>query len=145
MAAVNMGSKITVKRGKERTDSSLLTLICWSSTGQMGGEGESQEDKSEAEQAEQERLEALQEAEDRRKEKHRKLEEEREKMRQEIRDKYGIKKREEKEAEMNQAIAEGGLNRRKKTPAELAAEQEAEELDDFTSKSTICFKEDLMA
>ncbi|XP_013786142.1 complexin-like [Limulus polyphemus] len=107
-------------------------------TGQIGGEGENQEDKNEAEQAEQERLDALREAEERRKEKHRKMEEEREKMRQEIRDKYGIKKKEEKEAEMNQAIAEGSLNRRKKTPAEIAAEQEAEEQDDFTKlKNTL--------
>ena len=54
----------------------------------MGGsEGPSPEEKEKMEQLEKERLEALREAEDRRLEKHRKLEEEREGMRQGIRDK----------------------------------------------------------
>lgn len=96
-------------------------------------ESENSEDKDGADEEEQERLEALREAEDRRKEKHRKMEEEREKMRQEIRDKYGIKKKEEVQQEDPFADMEGGsLNRKRKTPAELAAEAEAEEQDDFT-------------
>lgn len=96
-------------------------------------ESENSEDKDGADEEEQERLEALREAEDRRKEKHRKMEEEREKMRQEIRDKYGIKKKEEVQPEDPFADMEGGsLNRKRKTPAELAAEAEAEEQDDFT-------------
>lgn len=59
-------------------------------TGQMGaggGEEESKEDRENAAELEQERLEALREAEERRKEKHMKMEAEREKMRQGIRDK----------------------------------------------------------
>lgn len=58
--------------------------------GAVGGDGETDEDKEKAEEEERERREAIQEAEDRRKEKHRKMEEEREKMRQEIRDKVRI-------------------------------------------------------
>ncbi|KAH9363051.1 hypothetical protein HPB48_014167 [Haemaphysalis longicornis] len=58
---------------------------------QIGGDGETSEDKEAEAEAEQERLEALREAEERRKEKHRRMEEEREKMRQQIRDK-GIRK-----------------------------------------------------
>ena len=38
--------------------------------------------------------------------------------------------------------SEGGLNRRKKTPEELAAEAEEANLDDFTSKLTIQLKHD---
>ncbi|KAH7978407.1 hypothetical protein HPB49_005469 [Dermacentor silvarum] len=60
---------------------------CWKSYGQIGGDGETSEDKEAEAEAEQERLEALREAEERRKEKHRRMEEEREKMRQQIRDK----------------------------------------------------------
>lgn len=52
-----------------------------------GGESEDGDTKDKDEEAERERLEAIKEAEDRRKEKHRKMEEEREKMRQDIRDK----------------------------------------------------------
>lgn len=56
---------------------------------------------------------------------------------------YGIKKREEKEAEerarqeelMGGPLGEAGLNRAKKTPEELAAEAAAADQDDFTSKS----------
>ncbi|XP_018316301.1 complexin isoform X3 [Mycetomoellerius zeteki] len=58
------------------------------------------------------------------------MEEEREKMRQEIRDKYNIKKREEVQ-EMPQEEP-NPLMRKKKTPEELAAEAEAEDEDDFT-------------
>lgn len=56
---------------------------------------------------------------------------------------YGIKKREEKEAEerarqeelMGGPLGEAGLNRAKKTPEELAAEAAAADQDDFTSES----------
>ncbi|XP_074598963.1 synaptic transmission protein complexin [Brevipalpus obovatus] len=112
-----------------------------------GGGGESAEEKEKLEELERERLEALREAEDRRREKHRKLEEEREKMRQGVREKYGIKKREEKEEEMrkqqealmkgvNPSAEAGGLNRSKKTPEELAAEAAAQEQDEFTKIRT---------
>lgn len=109
-----------------------------------GTEGPTAEEKEKLQQLEQERLEALREAEERRKEKHRKMEEEREGMRQGIRDKYGIKKKEEKEAEMKKQQEEkmggaiGGLNRMKKTPEEIAAEQAEANQDDFTKfKNTI--------
>lgn len=52
-----------------------------------GGEGPTPEEKEKLEQLERERLDALREAEERRVEKHRKMEEEREGMRQGIRDK----------------------------------------------------------
>jgi ACYPI007078 protein len=62
----------------------LLDLFFFSD---IGGGGESAEDKEKLEELERERLEALREAEERRQEKHRKLEEEREKMRQGVRNK----------------------------------------------------------
>jgi len=109
--------------------------------GQVGGEGEtSTEDGGAEAEAEAERLEALREAEDARKEKHRKMEEEREGMRQGIRDRYGIKKKEEliPVAEPEMDMGPAGLNRRKKTPEEIAAENEAAEQDDLTKlKNTI--------
>lgn len=57
---------------------------------------------------------------------------------------YGIKKREEKEAEerarqeelMGGPLGEAGLNRAKKTPEELAAEAAAADQDEFTSEYT---------
>lgn len=93
--------------------------------------GDDETDKEKEEEAERERQEAIREAEERRKEKHRKMEEEREKMRQEIRDKYKIMKKEEV---VEQAPQEepNPLMRKKKTPEELAAEAEQEDLDDFT-------------
>jgi len=104
-----------------------------------GSEGPTAEEKEKLAQLEQERLDALREAEERRTEKHRKMEEEREGMRQGIRDKYGIKKREEKEAEMKKQMEEKmgggsdtGINRKKKTPEEIAAEQAEANQDDFT-------------
>ncbi|CAG2100333.1 unnamed protein product [Medioppia subpectinata] len=103
-----------------------------------GGEGPTPEEKEKLQQLETERLDALREAEERRQEKHRKMEEEREGMRQGIRDKYGIKKREEKEAELKKEMEErmgtaaGGVNRSKKTPEEIAAEAAAADQDDFT-------------
>ncbi|XP_035894423.1 complexin isoform X1 [Anopheles maculipalpis] len=101
--------------------------------GAVGGDGgDDENDKEKEEEAERERQEAIREAEERRKEKHRKMEEEREKMRQEIRDKYNIKKKEEI---VEQAPQEepNPLMRKKKTPEELAAEAEQEDLDDFTN------------
>lgn len=68
--------------------------------------------------------EALREAEQKRQEKHRRMEEEREAMRQDIRDKYGIKKK-ELEIDFDELMMtnEGGrVGRKRKTPAELAAE-----------------------
>ncbi|CAL8068716.1 unnamed protein product [Calicophoron daubneyi] len=71
---------------------------------------------------------ALREAEERREAKHRKMEEERETMRQEIRDKYGIKKKEEEQiADFEIQNSEGRLGRKRKTAAELAAEANAAE------------------
>jgi len=110
------------------------------------GGGESEEDKEKLAEMERERLEAIREAEERRAAKHAKMEQEREGMRQGIRDKYGIKKREEKEAEerrkqeelMGGPLGEAGINRAKKTPEELAAEAAAAEQDEFTKlKNTI--------
>ncbi|KAI1287252.1 Complexin [Halotydeus destructor] len=104
----------------------------------VGGGGESDEDKEKAAEMERERLEALAETERQRKEKHAKMEREREGMRQQVRDKYGIKNKEEKEAEKlkqqeelmgGPLTTDGGLNRAKKTPEELAAEADQ---DDFT-------------
>ncbi|XP_033210004.1 complexin isoform X4 [Belonocnema kinseyi] len=64
------------------------------------------------------------------------MEEEREKMRQEIRDKYNIKKKEE--IQEIQQEEPNPLMRKKKTPEELAAEAEAEDEDEFTKlKNTI--------
>ncbi|XP_055887781.1 complexin-like [Biomphalaria glabrata] len=74
--------------------------------------------------------EARREMEEKRKEKHRKMEEERETMRQGIRDKYGLKKKEEPPEEEADPMADGRVGRKKKTPAELAAEANKEESDD---------------
>ncbi|XP_064602197.1 complexin-like isoform X2 [Liolophura sinensis] len=97
-----------------------------------GGEGEAGGEDPEIVQA---RLEA----EEKRKEKHRKMEEEREGMRQSIRDKYGLKKK-EIPAEEEPLGAEGRIGRKKKTQAELAAEANADSDDDeFASKfSSLC-------
>ncbi|XP_015380521.1 complexin isoform X2 [Sipha flava] len=65
------------------------------------------------------------------------MEEEREKMRQEIRDKYNIKKKEELPEPVQEEPA-NPLMRKKKTPEELAKEAEMEEEDEFTKlKNTI--------
>ncbi|CAH1783713.1 unnamed protein product [Owenia fusiformis] len=85
-----------------------------------GGEGDGVEDPEIAE--------ARREAEERRKEKHRKMEEERETMRQEIRDKYGLKKKDPNNPfGLPEESAAGSVGRKKKTPAELAAEAELAE------------------
>ncbi|CAH8537402.1 unnamed protein product [Dicrocoelium dendriticum] len=71
---------------------------------------------------------AIREAEERREAKHQKMEEEREIMRQGIRDKYGIKKKEEENFnELDFSSPEGRLGRKRKTAAELAAEATAAE------------------
>ena len=65
------------------------------------------------------------EQEERRKDKHRKMEAEREKMRQGIREKYNIQKKEEGAVE---GFSDGRIGAaRKKTPEELAAEMNAED------------------
>lgn len=95
----------------------------------MGG-GEEKEEDPDAAEKEAERLEALRQEEEERKDKYAKIEAERESMRQGIRDKYGIKKREvvdEAAAAMEQP-AEGSLTRPKKAvPAGCGDEEEEEE------------------
>ncbi|XP_076367463.1 complexin-like [Tachypleus tridentatus] len=92
--------------------------------GQLAGDNDNQEGKSEADQEEQERLEELKAAEERRKEKHRKMEEEREKFRQDIRDKYGIKKKEEPTMETDQS----GTSLKVETPGPEAENEESDDL-----------------
>ncbi|XP_071398304.1 complexin-2 [Centroberyx affinis] len=80
----------------------------------LGGEEEKDPD---AAKKEEERQEALRQQEEERKAKHARMEAEREKVRQTIRDKYGLKKKEEKEAEEKAAMeqaCEGSLTRPKK-------------------------------
>ncbi|XP_052054760.1 complexin-1 [Apodemus sylvaticus] len=80
----------------------------------LGGDEEKDPD---AAKKEEERQEALRQAEEERKAKYAKMEAEREVMRQGIRDKYGIKKKEEREAEAQAAMeanSEGSLTRPKK-------------------------------
>ncbi|EPQ20454.1 Complexin-1 [Myotis brandtii] len=80
----------------------------------LGGDEEKDPD---AAKKEEERQEALRQEEEERKAKYAKMEAEREAMRQGIRDKYGIKKKEEREAEAQAAMeanAEGSLTRPKK-------------------------------
>ncbi|XP_004847545.1 complexin-1 [Heterocephalus glaber] len=79
--------------------------------------GADEEKDPDAAKKEEERQEALRQAEEERKAKYAKMEAEREAMRQGIRDKYGIKKREEREAEAQAAMeasSEGSLTRPKK-------------------------------
>ncbi|CAN0328140.1 unnamed protein product [Bubo scandiacus] len=94
----------------------------------LGGDEEKDPD---AAKKEEERQEALRQEEEERKAKYAKMEAEREVMRQGIRDKYGIKKKEEKEAEAQAALeanAEGSLTRPKKAiPPGCGDEEEAEE------------------
>ncbi|XP_035828418.1 complexin isoform X2 [Aplysia californica] len=94
----------------------------------MNKEDEGDKETDDAEAAEIE--EARREMEEKRKEKHRKMEEERETMRQGIRDKYGLKKKEEIVEEEVDPMSEGRVGRKKKTPAELAAEANKEDSDD---------------
>ncbi|XP_071395829.1 complexin-1-like [Centroberyx affinis] len=94
----------------------------------LGGEEEKDPD---AEKKEEERQEALRQQEEERKAKYAKMEAERENIRQGIRDKYGIKKKEEKEAEAAAAMeqaSEGSLTRPKKAvPTGCGDEEEEEE------------------
>ncbi|EDW37933.1 GL12314 [Drosophila persimilis] len=83
--------------------------------GAVGGDGgDDGDDKEKAEEEERERQEAIREAEDRRKEKHRKMEEEREKMRQDIRDKVSVWDGES--LRRHRPIEPNPLMRKKKTP-----------------------------
>ncbi|CAG5121028.1 unnamed protein product, partial [Candidula unifasciata] len=95
-----------------------------------GGSNKNDEEANEIE-------EARREMEEKRKEKHRKMEEERESMRQGIRDKYGLKKKEERQEEESDLMTEGRVGRKKKTPAELAAEAHKDDTDEdeFANKS----------
>ncbi|XP_065262003.1 complexin-1 [Emys orbicularis] len=94
----------------------------------LGGDEEKDPD---AAKKEEERQEALRQEEEERKAKYAKMEAEREVMRQGIRDKYGIKKKEEREAEAQAALeanAEGSLTRPKKAiPPGCGDEEEEEE------------------
>ncbi|KAJ8247420.1 hypothetical protein GJAV_G00246180 [Gymnothorax javanicus] len=98
--------------------------------GKMLG-GEEDKDPEAEKEKEEERQEALRQQEEERKAKYAKMEAERETIRQGIRDKYGIKKREEAEAEAQAAMeqaAEGSLTRPKKAvPAGCGDEEEEEE------------------
>jgi complexin-1/2 len=92
-------------------------------SGALGDKEEKDEKKEGGEEEDPEIAEARREAEEKRNEKYRKMEEERETMRQGIRDKYGIKK---KEAPVEDPGLEGRLGRKKKTPEEMAAEANGE-------------------
>ncbi|ESO06547.1 hypothetical protein HELRODRAFT_155720 [Helobdella robusta] len=84
------------------------------------GDKDEKDDKN-AEEEDPEIAEAKREAEEKRNEKYRKMEEEREAMRQTIRDKYHIQK---KEIPKEDPGLEGRLGRKKKTPEELAMESD---------------------
>ncbi|TRY85761.1 hypothetical protein DNTS_031933 [Danionella cerebrum] len=98
--------------------------------GKMMG-GEEEKDPEAEREKEEQRQEALRQEEEERKAKHAKMEAEREVIRQGIRDKYGIKKREEAEAEAQAAMeqaSEGSLTRPKKAvPSGCGDEEEEEE------------------
>ncbi|CAJ0921806.1 unnamed protein product, partial [Mesorhabditis belari] len=92
-------------------------------TGGNEGEGEKTETGEDPEV-----VAARLEQEERRKDKHRKMEQEREKMRQGIRDKYNIQKKDESGGMGGFDMADGRIGAaRKKTPEELAAEMHAED------------------
>ncbi|MEQ2291530.1 Complexin-1 [Ameca splendens] len=101
----------------------------------LGGEEEKDPD---AQKKEEERQEALRQQEEERKAKYAKMEAERENIRQGIRDKYGIKKKEEKEAEAAAAMeqaSEGSLTRPKKAvPTGCGDEEEEESIVDTVMK-----------
>ncbi|TEA24836.1 hypothetical protein DBR06_SOUSAS36410007 [Sousa chinensis] len=106
--------------------------LCPGATKDMGKMlGGDEEKDPDAAKKEEERQEALRQEEEERKAKYAKMEAEREVMRQGIRDKYGIKKKEEREAEAQAAMeasAEGSLTRPKKAiPPGCGDEPEAEE------------------
>ncbi|XP_078463134.1 complexin-1-like isoform X2 [Lampetra planeri] len=84
--------------------------------GKMLG-GDQAEKDPEAQKKEEDRREALRQQEEERKQKHAKMEAERERVRQNVRDKYGLKRREEREAEAKAAMeagSEGSLTRPKR-------------------------------
>jgi len=91
-----------------------------------GGESAGGETKNETGE-DPEVVQARLEAEERRKDKHRKMEVEREKMRQDIRDKYQIKKKEEPQEEIIQDCAGRIGAAKRKTPEELAKEGEVDD------------------
>ncbi|KAF3694224.1 Complexin-1 [Channa argus] len=101
----------------------------------LGGEEEKDPD---AQKKEEERQEALRQQEEERKAKYARMEAERENLRQGIRDKYGIKKKEEKEAEAAAAMeqaSEGSLTRPKKAvPTGCGDEEEEESIVDTVMK-----------
>lgn len=104
--------------------------------GKMLG-GEEKEEDPDAAKKEEERQEALRQQEEERKAKYAKMEAERESMRQGIRDKYGLKKREEAEAEAAavEEPAAGSLTRPKKAvPAGCGDEEEEESIMDTMMK-----------
>ncbi|XP_072318115.1 complexin 2, like [Eucyclogobius newberryi] len=97
--------------------------------GKMLG-GEEKEEDPDAAKKEEERQEALRQQEEERKAKYSKMEAERESMRQGIRDKYGLKKREEAEAEAAAAAEEtaaGSLTRPKQAVPKGCGDEEEEE------------------
>lgn len=97
--------------------------------GAVGGAGEDEDPEVKRKREEEEAAiaEARREAEELRRQKHEKMEAEREVMRQGIRDKYNIKKKEEP-APVEDPVDPGRIGRKKKTPEEM--KQEAEEDDD---------------
>ncbi|CAM9821412.1 unnamed protein product, partial [Lampetra planeri] len=87
--------------------------------GKMLG-GDQAEKDPEAQKKEEDRREALRQQEEERKQKHAKMEAERERVRQNVRDKYGLKRREEREAEAKaamEAACSGGRRRRRRVAA----------------------------
>uniref|UniRef100_A0A8C6UP89 Complexin 2, like n=1 Tax=Neogobius melanostomus TaxID=47308 RepID=A0A8C6UP89_9GOBI len=108
----------------------LLRLSCGPpDVGKMLG-GEEKEEDPDAAKKEEERQEALRQQEEERKAKYSKMEAERESMRQGIRDKYGLKKREVAEAEAAAAAEEpaaGSLTRPKQAVPKGCGDEEEEE------------------
>lgn len=103
-------------------------------SGALGDKEEKEDKKDGPEEEDPEIVEARREAEEKRNEKYRKMEEERETMRQGIRDKYGIKK---KEAPVEDPGLEGRLGRKKKSPEEMAAEANGETLDSASAEGSV--------
>jgi len=97
--------------------------------GKLTGDGEG--DKAHPTQEEDpEVVEARLEAEERRKEKHRKQETEREKMRQGIREKYNIQKKDDQQSTLIEPDAPGRIgSSKKKSPEELAKEMNTDDDD----------------
>ncbi|XP_041369054.1 complexin-like isoform X2 [Gigantopelta aegis] len=103
--------------------------------GALGDKDEGESKDAEETGEDPEIVEARREAEEKRKEKHRIQEAEREELRQSIRDKYGLKKKDPVVEE--QLMTEGRIGRKKKSPAELAAENnEEEDEDEFSTFPT---------